>query len=151
MQGLSRPMVSSERFRGRLKAIWCLYAFTNVHFTQPSHYRTDEVAYRCRIFPTASPIIKIFSSRPVPFLVLFEYSSRYGTTCVPGAKTDDKLAHKPGTQSMGDNDIHYRANCAWVQHYPVTLNKALCSPKSTNEKPRYVRITVLKLHMRTLV
>ena len=83
-------------FRGQFEAIWCLYAFTSVHFTQPSHYHTDELACRCRIFPTASRIIKIFSSFPAPCLVLLGYSSRYGTTCVLGAKTDVEV----GTQTQ---------------------------------------------------
>jgi len=41
-----------------------------------------------------------------------------------GQKLTSKSAHEPGTQSMGDNDIPYRTNCVWAQHYPVTLNTA---------------------------
>ena len=80
----------------------CVYMPSlSVRFTQPSHYRTDELACRCRIFPTASPIIKIFSSCSAPCLVLLECRSRYGTTCVPGAKTDVEVRTRTGSAIYG--------------------------------------------------
>ena len=60
-------------------------------------------------------------------------ASHYSNTAVDtvqlaflAQKLTSKSAHEPGTQSMGDNDIHYHANCAWVQHYPVTLILCPC-------------------------
>ena len=38
-------------------------------------------------------------------------------------------------QSMCDNDIRYRANCAWVQHYLVTLTTIKYTFKSMRKKP----------------
>ena len=108
----------------------CVYMPSlSVRFTQPSHYRTNELACRCRIFPTASPIIKIFSSRPGA-LRLSSYYWNTGVDTVQLAflaqKLTSKSAHEPVAQSMGNNDIHYRADCEWVQHYSVTLS--LCTP-----------------------
>jgi len=101
MQGLSTSMASSEHFQGRVEAISHLYAFTSVCYTQPSHYCTEELTCRCCIFPTASPIIKIFSGHPASCLVLFKHSSRYGTACVPGTKTNVEVCARAGSAIYG--------------------------------------------------
>ena len=54
-------------------------------------------------------------------------------------------------QSMGDIDIHYRANCAWVQRYPVTLRDA-CKllPHVEIKVPHFQPLTLVFVEMPSL-
>lgn len=82
-------MESLERYRGSAKRSVVCLRLPLLAAVPRNQYNT--ASRPCLFDAVSSPPYAEYQnllSRPAPCFVLFEYSSKYGTACVPGAKTD---------------------------------------------------------------